>query len=462
MALDLYRTVMDGQNMLARGHQQGLERRYNRLAGEAFNAPDAASRNAAIGQIAVNNPAAATALKGQYQQQDDARAQKAANIAKGMLDAVKSGDPAMVQGYWKAVRPFMQEINPGMEIPETWTPQMEAELHQAVAAAGYGNAGGAQFTLSPGSKRFGPNGEVVAEVPFAPASAQLVGVPDGRGGEIQLLFDPRTRQLSMPQYPGQQQSGPIGGVNIAYDGPPEDRAAFNAVVAADQAQPFAAGNFTASNLPAQRQWTQNTPNPYGDATPKMGYTPPKSETASQPSDIERRLALAQGMGASPDELRRMVVGGDSGRDAQRISSKDATTARNKVTQIQAARQQLESARQAFEKIRDSYSAGLGGNYLPTPEGQAFDRAIRNLAPLITAVTRVPGIGAMSDYESRLQEASLPSRGTYEAVTDQQFRDLENLLNTVEGGYTNLLGGDQQPDVPRGNAIPVNNDPFGIL
>lgn len=163
-----------------------------------------------------------------------------------------------------------------------------------------------------------------------------------------------------------------------------------------------------------------------------------------PSDLERRLQMADQMGATAEEKRRMVIGGESGRDAQRISAKDATTARQKITQIRAARQQINSARQAFQKLRGTFSAGLGGQYLPTPEGQAFDRAISNLAPLITAVTRVPGVGAMSDYESKLQNAGLPSRGTYEDVTLQQFQDLENLLNTVEGGYNDLLSGGQAP------------------
>lgn len=164
--------------------------------------------------------------------------------------------------------------------------------------------------------------------------------------------------------------------------------------------------------------------------------------AQAPSDLERRLQMADQMGATPEEKRRMIIGGDSGRDAQRISAKDATTARQKITQIRAARQQINSARQAFQKLRGTFSAGLGGQYLPTPEGQAFDRAIANLAPLITAVTRVPGVGAMSDYESKLQNAALPSRGTYEDVTAQQFQDLENLLNTVESGYNDLLSGGQ--------------------
>ncbi len=179
----------------------------------------------------------------------------------------------------------------------------------------------------------------------------------------------------------------------------------------------------------------------GGASPvAQPYEKPKD--APKPTALEDRIRLARELGASEDEIKRIVMGGDSARDAQRISAKDATTARQKLTQIKSARQQLLAARQAFDRLKGSFSAGLGGQYLPTPEGQAFDRAIANLAPLLTAVTRVPGIGAMSDYESRLQNASLPSRGTYEDVTVQQFEDLARLFDTVEQGYTELLSGGQ--------------------
>jgi hypothetical protein len=205
--------------------------------------------------------------------------------------------------------------------------------------------------------------------------------------------------------------------------------------------------------PAVQQAISANPSAWAGAPDGASVQLPNQQAARQlrsapkaqaPSDFERRLDLARGLGATPEEQRRMVVGGESARDAQRISAKDANTARLKLTQIQAARQQVNSAKQAFEKLKGSFSAGLGGQYLPTPEGQAFDRAIAQLNPLITAVTRVPGVGSMSDYEGRLQAAGLPSRGTYEDVTVQQFNDLENLLNTIEAGYNDLLQGGQAP------------------
>jgi hypothetical protein len=40
------------------------------------------------------------------------------------------------------------------------------------------------------------------------------------------------------------------------------------------------------------------------------------------------------------------------------------------------------------------------------------------------LTRVPGIGAMSDFETRLDQAKFPTRNNYESVGEQQLQALE--------------------------------------
>lgn len=127
------------------------------------------------------------------------------------------------------------------------------------------------------------------------------------------------------------------------------------------------------------------------------------------------------------------------KTTQPLSPKDTNTARVKLTQVQIARNQLNTAKQRFEALRNTFSAGPGGNLLPTPEGKAFDAAIDSMRGSITALTRVPGVGAMSDYETRLDQAKFPTRGKYEEVAEQQLLALEELLNTIEGGYSELLG-----------------------
>jgi hypothetical protein len=124
---------------------------------------------------------------------------------------------------------------------------------------------------------------------------------------------------------------------------------------------------------------------------------------------------------------------------QALTPKDTNTARTKRTQVKVARQQLNVAKAKFAKIKDSLSAGPGGSLVPSPAGKAFDAAIDTMRGSITALTKVPGLGSMSDFETRLDQAKFPSRGQYEDVSLQQLQAIEDLLNTVDEGYAEMLG-----------------------
>jgi DNA-binding TFAR19-related protein (PDSD5 family) len=131
-----------------------------------------------------------------------------------------------------------------------------------------------------------------------------------------------------------------------------------------------------------------------------------------------------------------------------LSQKDMTTARMKLNTVQLARQQLEAIRQRFGDLKGSVSAGaFGQGRLPTERGKAFDAAVDQMRSTLTALTRVPGVGAMSDYETRLDQAKFPSRQNYESVTAQQIDAIDGMLNAIESGYTDLLGGQSQQAQP---------------
>lgn len=143
-----------------------------------------------------------------------------------------------------------------------------------------------------------------------------------------------------------------------------------------------------------------------------------------------------------------------------LSQKDATTARQKLNTVSLARQQLATIREKFKGIQNSASAGaFGQGKLPTEGGRAFDRAVDQMRSTLTALTRVPGVGAMSDYETKLDQAKFPSRNEYESVIADQIMQLENMLNAIETGYKDLLGGDQQP-VQSGGNEPTATGPGG--
>jgi hypothetical protein len=127
-----------------------------------------------------------------------------------------------------------------------------------------------------------------------------------------------------------------------------------------------------------------------------------------------------------------------------LSQKDATTAKMKLTTVKLARKQLADIRNAFTKGTEGVNAfGPGQGMLPTQAGKKFDAAVDRMRSTLTALTRVPGVGAMSDYETKLDQAKFPNRSAYESVTSEQIQGIEDMLALIENGYTGLLSGGAQ-------------------
>jgi hypothetical protein len=179
-------------------------------------------------------------------------------------------------------------------------------------------------------------------------------------------------------------------------------------------------------------------------TPRVAYREPQTQASpaeSKPQLVEITLpdGSTQKQWVRPGESQGQPVGAPV-KPRPALVPKDVNTAKMKLTQIAVAKRQIANARQKFEALRGSFSAGPGGSLLPTPSGKAFDAAIDGMRGSVTAITRVPGVGAMSDYETRLDQSKFPTRGDYEDVIDQKLTQLETLFSGLEEGYTGLLGG----------------------
>lgn len=129
-------------------------------------------------------------------------------------------------------------------------------------------------------------------------------------------------------------------------------------------------------------------------------------------------------------------------------------AADKLRAANAIRQQLGKVQKAFDGIKETLAAGgMGQTWLgalTNPEaGQKFDAAVAALAPFIRQMTRTPGEGSMSDYESRLAAAINPDRTNFEGVTQQQIDDLYDLVETIELGYREISGESPSPVVITG-------------
>lgn len=194
------------------GRQRGQQSVLSRLAGEAYSAPQA-DRGAVFGRMAQVDPNAALQAEQTFAKRDDDRIGQLASKARYLVNMHRAGQTQAVMGLYPQLAQEARALGLG-DVPPEWSDSFVPGME---ALASYGMSGaGEQFTLSPGSKRFDASGNVLAEVPFAPANAQYVDVPDGQGGSVKMLLDPRTQQFVAPNYGsgGAPQSAPTGGPGV--------------------------------------------------------------------------------------------------------------------------------------------------------------------------------------------------------------------------------------------------------
>lgn len=144
-----------------------------------------------------------------------------------------------------------------------------------------------------------------------------------------------------------------------------------------------------------------------------------------------------------------------------LSQKDLSTAKQKLNTVKIARQQLQNIKDRFAAIQNSASAGPLTGRLPTPKGRAFDAAVGQMRSTLTSLTRVPGVGAMSDYETKLDQQKFPNRNDYENVTAEQIAGIEQLLDGIESGYTDLIGGGAQTPAAAPQQAPAASGGWSI-
>ena len=123
-----------------------------------------------------------------------------------------------------------------------------------------------------------------------------------------------------------------------------------------------------------------------------------------------------------------------------LTGKDLAAVNGKIQAAQNLKRQLADARARFAQIKGTLAAGpITGMNPFSEQGQQFDASIDALRSTVTALTRTPGVGAMSDYETRLDQAKIPTRGKYESTTEQQLQELETFADNIIRGYSDMAG-----------------------
>lgn len=122
-----------------------------------------------------------------------------------------------------------------------------------------------------------------------------------------------------------------------------------------------------------------------------------------------------------------------------LSPKEHQVAQQKIMSADILLKQISEVENKFKKLEGTVSAGpFGQGKLPTEVGKSFDAAVDNMRASVTGLQKVPGLGSMSDYETRLDQSKIPSRGNYESVTKEQIQYIKDYANAIKQGYSDMM------------------------
>lgn len=366
-----------------------------------------------------------------------------------------------------------------------------------------------QYTLAPGSSRYDAKGNLIVAQPFAPQlravgeGQTLVEVQPGGGGPASGGGGALTADSFLPHIVAQESGGDYTARNRstgalgAYQVMPATaqtlagrlglpwrpdlmasnsqegrayqdavgRAAVEEAVGASGGDPRTAamyyhgGSDRSKWGPRTRQYADEVTARLSSGTGNGGTRvvatgAPKGGWQTLSADEARAAGLPAGptYQRSPEGQISAVTGtASAGAGGSGLTKTQEGVIRTKLQSIQSIRSQIGRVEAAMKDLDTKGWTGSLGGLVPgalDAESDRFDKAVAGLAPLIRQLTRVPGEGAMSDYESRLAGAGLPTRRDTAAGRKELLDGIKDLLRNTETGYRELVGGGQRtPTTP---------------
>ena len=124
--------------------------------------------------------------------------------------------------------------------------------------------------------------------------------------------------------------------------------------------------------------------------------------------------------------------------------KEAAT---RLPQLAALDRRMERLTAAVAAISDNpiFSGGVvSEKVLPyTKEGRELNASIAQVKPILTALTRVPGIGSQSDLEARLDSLQYPDAGFSPETNEANAAEITAFIADLSAAYQSLLSGGAQ-------------------
>ncbi len=492
------------------GRARGTKSRLAQLAGQAYSDPS--QRQSALAEMVATDPGAGMAFGKQMQDDEDGVHDQIIKRATMVSRAYKT-NPQMAQAMYQGLPELASRGGFG-QVPAQLDDKVAMALEQMVAAASKpaddytlspgarrfdaNNQMVAEAPVAPQRRTLvnvpdGQGGMMQMEYdgknlsqPQYPGQqqAQPQGPSGGASNMMEGAYqeasrDPQAIQADYrsmaPQFGAQissltrspQHNAKVGGVANsqhvpragATDGtagdfvvPQDKKAAFIAAARQKGYEAIDEGDHVHVELPpgGGRQVAQ---------AGRMGYTPPKQATQDKPSALQERIRIARESGATPEQIQRLVLGSAApkptttgGVNSQKLQQSNAT----KMAQFNTAERAIKRLETAANSIASNkmFDGGPMDKLVlgKLPQGQELEQAGASLLPVLTALTRVPGVGAQSDLESRLASMQMPSAEFPPDVNKRAVVALRAYIRDLRSAYQTVGPAPQQQPATGGFRI----------
>lgn len=183
------------------------------------------------------------------------------------------------------------------------------------------------------------------------------------------------------------------------------------------------------------------------------------QQAQQDAAENRRNSFTVAPGIVDANGAPLLIGKDGttkpipGAQVKVTNQKQQQAASAKLMTLNILDKQLANLKNERAKLGVLNQGKIAGLNPISEGGDNFDAAVAAIQPTIRQITRTPGEGAMSDYESRLAQAQLPSRRDFASSIDQKINQIDDLVATLRSGYGDMKGGTTQAPAQDPGAVP---------
>lgn len=163
-------------------------------------------------------------------------------------------------------------------------------------------------------------------------------------------------------------------------------------------------------------------------------------------DTRANIGSRERISAAGNASRERIAatrGTGSGANRGGLNSK----AQARAAQIPAIMNAIDNLEQSIAPLEERGWSGAIGGWVPSmfdSESDVFETNLALVRQLIRSLTRIEGEGSISDYETRLQQAMLPSRTQTREGRRKAIANLRSLVSDLQQAYSSMQQGQGAP------------------